>query len=118
MPHTWPNANQVAYLFSYFFATLSPMDQDAARRDLQRTGERYKEARDAYESAREEVIPSIVNALRARLPQAEIVHWSGYAREHIRRIARKHGIESERGQWKGDQIREGENGGGAKSPAH
>lgn len=93
------------------------MDQDAARRDLQRTGERHKEARDAYESAREEVIPSIVNSLRAKLPQAEIVHWSGYTREHIRRIARKHGIESERERWKGDQISEGENGGRVKSSA-
>lgn len=88
------------------------MDQDAARRDLQRTGKRHIETRDAYESAREVVLPAIVNALNAKLAQAEIVHWSGYTREHIRRIARKNGIESDRGLWKEDQEG-GESGGGA-----
>ena len=75
------------------------MDQDTARSELQKTGGELRDARASYESARRKAIPAIVKALKEKLPLVEIKYWSGYSREQIRRIARQHGIESDRGRW-------------------
>ena len=77
------------------------MDQNTARSELQTTGGELRDTRSAYESARKKAIPAIVAALNAKLPLVEIKYWSGYSREQIRRIARQHGIESDRGRWEG-----------------
>jgi len=87
-----------------FFRHTSPMDQNAARAELKETGRELKDARASYESARKKAIPSIVKALNAKLPKAEIKHWSGYSREQIRRIARQHGIEPDRQLWDEEPV--------------
>jgi hypothetical protein len=43
----------------------------------------------ALYTARENLHPAVIEALRAGLRQAEIVHLSGYTREHVRKIARR-----------------------------
>jgi len=44
---------------------------------------------------RREIIPEIVEARRADVPQGVVAGLSGYAREHVRRIEREHGIGEE-----------------------
>jgi hypothetical protein len=78
------------------------MDQNTARSELQTIGGELRDARSAYVSARKKAIPAIVAALKEKLPLVEIKYWTGYSREQIRRIARQHGIESDRGRWEGE----------------
>ena len=85
--------------FHLFFRHTSPVDQDTARSELQKTGGELRDARASYESARKKAIPAIVKALKAKLSRVEIKYWTGYSREQIRRIARQHGSESDRGRW-------------------
>lgn len=44
---------------------------------------------------RREIIPEVIAAVRAHVPQARIVELSGYTREQVRRICRAAGIEAE-----------------------
>jgi IS5 family transposase len=48
------------------------------------------------ERANAEEVEAILAALRAGVRQADVARASGYSREHLRRLAREHGIESSR----------------------
>lgn len=65
------------------------MTQDEARENLRRiAAERDRLA--------EEEPAAIVAALKAGVRQADVVRDIGRTREHIRRVARKHGIEGDK----------------------
>jgi hypothetical protein len=72
------------------------MDQDTARDHLRAAGQEYQAVRASLDAARENLYPAVIEALRAGLRQVEIVRLSGYTREHVRKIARRLGIESDR----------------------
>jgi cation transport ATPase len=72
------------------------MDQNTARDDLRAAGQKYQAARASLDTARENLHPAVIEALRAGLRQVEIVRLSGYTREYVRKIARRLGIESDR----------------------
>lgn len=61
---------------------------------LRSSGAAFKKARAAAEAARHKVKPDIIAALRAGVPQKDIVELSGYTRETVRSIARAEGIEA------------------------
>ncbi len=72
------------------------MDQGTARERLTAAGQEFQAVRDSLDTARSNLHPAVVDALRAGLRQTEIVRLSGYTREHVRKIARSIGIESDR----------------------
>lgn len=61
--------------------------------------DRVTHATAARKKAEAKEVDAIVDALRADVRQADLVRVTGYSREHIRRLARAHGIEPKpRGQ--------------------
>lgn len=63
------------------------------RADLRAAGAEFKTLRDSLEDARERLVPLMVAALKAGVPQHEVIDMSGYSRANVRTIARQHGIE-------------------------
>ncbi len=57
-------------------------------------GARFKRTRSAQDAARDELLPEVEAACRARVPQAEIVKLTGLTRERVRQIERGLGLTS------------------------
>ncbi|MEU4558603.1 hypothetical protein AB0F72_09435 [Actinoplanes sp. NPDC023936] len=53
----------------------------------------YAHAETAFEKAREDVIGTVVTALRAGVPPTVVATTSGFTAAYVRKIARDHGIE-------------------------
>lgn len=66
------------------------------RGQLQRAGDELREHRAAAEDAAERVRELVVEALKAGMPQKDVVELSGYTRESVRRMARAAGMKSAR----------------------
>jgi hypothetical protein len=58
-------------------------------------GRRRRKLNSDLADNRNEIIPEVLAAVRARVPQARIVELSGYTREQIRRLCRAAGIEAD-----------------------
>lgn len=58
-------------------------------------GRRRRKLNSDLADNREELVPEVIAAVRAHIPQARIVELSGYTREQIRRICRAAGIEAD-----------------------
>jgi hypothetical protein len=58
-------------------------------------GRRRRKLNSDLADNRDEIIPEVLAAVRARVPQARIVELSGYTREQIRRLCRAAGIEAD-----------------------
>lgn len=58
-------------------------------------GRRRRKLNSDLAENRDEIIPEVLAAVRAQVPQARIVELSGYTREQIRRICRAAGIEAD-----------------------
>jgi DNA invertase Pin-like site-specific DNA recombinase len=56
---------------------------------------RVRAAREARAAAREALALGIVEAWRTGTTQADIARRTGYSREQVRRILRKHGVEAD-----------------------
>ena len=63
------------------------------RAQLAAVGGEYRAIRDSLAQTRDLLQPLMVAALKAGVPQSEIVKMTGYTRESIRQLARAHGIE-------------------------
>lgn len=64
------------------------------RPSLRAAGEEYQAAKSALANTRQHLQSVIIRALKAGVPQVEVVQLTGYTRESIRTIARKNGIEA------------------------
>lgn len=65
------------------------------REALRAAGAEFQAARTSLDTARANLIPRMIAALQAGVPQADVVRLSGYTRDRVRVIARENGIESE-----------------------
>lgn len=70
-------------------------DLDRAVVDLEASARAFVDAQAAAEAARQRLAASIVDATRAGVRQTRVVEITGYTREHVRRLVRAAGIESE-----------------------
>lgn len=68
------------------------MDTDEAGRRLDSLAASYRRAEKRLDDVRDELAEAIADALRAGMKQSEVERRTPYQREHIRRIARAHGI--------------------------
>jgi hypothetical protein len=68
-------------------------EQHAARDHLAHAGAAFKQARDKLADTTTEVRSAMVAALKAGLPQKDVIELSGYTRESVRSLARANGIE-------------------------
>ncbi|ALE77686.1 hypothetical protein WY02_03620 [Pseudonocardia sp. AL041005-10] len=66
---------------------------DTLRQSLAEHGHEFQAVRTSYNSVRARLREVIVEALRAGIPQKDIVGATGYTREAVRQIARAEGIE-------------------------
>ncbi len=60
---------------------------------LRAAGDEFKAVRSSLAQARDHLQPLMVTALRAGVPQREVIELSGYTRESVRTLARNNGIE-------------------------
>lgn len=60
---------------------------------LDKTAERYREAKDAFEEARTEAVMAVVDALRAGERPTDVTERSPFTHAYVRRVARDNGIE-------------------------
>jgi hypothetical protein len=60
---------------------------------LRAAGDEFKAVRDSLAQTRAALQPVMVEALRAGVPQKDVIELSGYTRESVRTIARNAGIE-------------------------
>ncbi|HEY9418070.1 MAG TPA: hypothetical protein VIQ30_25200 [Pseudonocardia sp.] len=65
------------------------------RAPLRAAGDEFKAIRTSLDAARNHLQPLMVAALKAGVPQREVVELSGYTRESVRTLARKNGIAPE-----------------------
>lgn len=73
------------------YATMEAMDAyDTSQ--LADLGRRRRKLNRELKDNRRDLVPEVVAAARAKVPQARIVELSGYAREQVRRICREAGI--------------------------
>ncbi len=68
------------------------MEHDTAR--LATLGRQRRKLSSDLASNRAQILPEVLAAVRAHVPQARIVELSGYTREQVRRICRAAGIEA------------------------
>lgn len=66
--------------------------QRTAEAALQSAGDRLRAARTECDAARKAIEPPILEALKAGVPQKDVIKLSGLVRETVRAIARKGGI--------------------------
>lgn len=64
------------------------------RAALRAAGDEFKAVRTSLEQAREQLQPLMLAALKAGIPQKDVVELSGYTRESVRTLARRNGIEA------------------------
>lgn len=64
------------------------------RPPLRAAGDQFRAARAILADARQALHPLMIAALKAGVPQRDVVELSGYTRERVRSIARDHGIEA------------------------
>jgi hypothetical protein len=71
------------------------MDQiDELRSRIRTAAAQYHAVRISLETAREQLLPLVVEALKTDgIPQKDVIADSGLTREYIRRVARNAGIE-------------------------
>lgn len=62
------------------------------RDDLRAAGDEFKAVRTSLDQARAQLQPLMVAALKAGVPQREVIELSGYTRESVRTLARNNGI--------------------------
>jgi hypothetical protein len=70
-------------------------DLDRAVVDLEASTRAFVDAQAAANAARIRLASAIVDATRAGLRQTRVVEITGYTREHVRRLVRASGAESE-----------------------
>lgn len=70
---------------------MSP--EDDVRDRLRLAAKQYHAVRISLESARDELRPLVVEALKSGVMQRDVITDSGLTREYIRRLARRAGIE-------------------------
>lgn len=63
------------------------------RTPLRAAGDEFKAARASLDAVRAQLQPLMVAALKAGVPQREVIELSGYTRESVRALARKNGID-------------------------
>lgn len=68
------------------------MDHDTTR--LAELGRRRRKLNRDLADNRDEILPEVLAAIRAGVPQARVVDLSGYTREQVRRVCRAAGIEA------------------------
>ncbi len=69
------------------------MDKDQLREELRTAGDEFKATRLTHATAREVVVDRLVTALRNGIGVVEAAALSGYTRENVRLLARKHDID-------------------------
>lgn len=62
------------------------------REALRAAGDQFKAVRTTFAQAKEQLQPLMVEALKAGVPQKDVVELSGYTRESVRSLARRNGI--------------------------
>jgi hypothetical protein len=72
------------------------MDTDDVGQRLDSLAASYRRTEKRLKEIRDELGETIVEALRAGMKPSEVERRTPYQREHVRRIARQHGIERTR----------------------
>jgi hypothetical protein len=67
------------------------------RQSLSQASEKYRQAEQRFEQARQVLVDAVAQALRSGVPPTEVVELSPFSPAHVRVIARQQGIPPAKG---------------------